>query len=60
MVDRATRYQNAMHQIQERNRAGPAVVPVDVPDNTVERHVKNVRPFIASVFASPAHDVPFA
>lgn len=41
MVDRATRYQNAMNQIQERNKPGHAVV--DIPPDTHERHVKAVR-----------------
>ena len=52
MVDRVTRYQNAMQQIEERNRQSGHIVPVDVPDNTIERHVKNVRPLIVSVFTS--------
>ena len=46
MVDRATRYQNAMNQIQERER-NKQVHVVEIPDNTQERHVKSVRPFIA-------------
>ncbi|KAI0002543.1 Metallo-dependent phosphatase-like protein [Russula compacta] len=40
MVDRATRYQNAMNQIQERNKPGQAVV--DIPPNTHERLVRAV------------------
>jgi len=44
MVDRATRYQNAMNQIQGRNRPGQPQAAVDIPDNTLERHVKAVRP----------------
>ncbi|KAF8504454.1 Metallo-dependent phosphatase [Russula emetica] len=40
MVDRATRYQNAMNQIQERNKVGHAV---EIPDNTQERHAKSVQ-----------------
>lgn len=52
MVDRVTRYQNAMQQIEERNKQSGQTVPVDIPDNTLERHVKNVRPFIASIFTS--------
>jgi hypothetical protein len=51
MVDRATRYQNAMAQIQERKQPGQAV---DIPDNTTERHVKNVRPFIACLYPPPS------
>ena len=47
MVDRATRYQNAMHQIQERNKQ---VSAVEIPDNTQERHVKSVRLLIACLF----------
>ena len=43
MVDRATRYQNAMNQIQGRNRPGQPQAAVDIPDNTLERHVKAVR-----------------
>lgn len=54
MVDRATRYQNAMNQIQERNKPGQAVKQVvDVPDNTYERHVKSVRLFIACLSRLP-------
>lgn len=52
MVDRVTRYQNAMQQIEERNKQSGQTVPVDIPDNTLERHVKNVRPFIASILTS--------
>lgn len=48
MVDRATRYQNAMHQIQERINPSQTHA-VDIPDNTLERHVKTVSPFIASL-----------
>jgi hypothetical protein len=44
MVDRATGHQNAIRQIQETTRPGQAV---DIPDNTQERQVKNVRSFIA-------------
>ncbi|KAH9965239.1 Metallo-dependent phosphatase [Russula dissimulans] len=47
MVDRATRYQNVMNQIQERNKPGQAVV--DVPPDTHERHVKHVPQPIATV-----------
>jgi hypothetical protein len=47
MVDRATRYQNAMNQIQERNKPGQPVL-AEIPDNTQERHVKSVRVFIGS------------
>lgn len=43
MVDRATRYQNAMNQIQGRGKSGQPQ-PVDIPDNTLDRHVKAVRP----------------
>ncbi len=43
MVDRATRYQNAMHQIQERKKPGQGQA-VDIPDNTHGRHVNSVRP----------------
>jgi len=46
MVDRVTRYQNAMNQIQGRNRSGPPQA-VDIPDNTLERHVKAVRPVLS-------------
>ncbi len=42
MVDRATRYQNAMTQIQERKKPGQAI---EIPANTHERHVKTVRLF---------------
>ena len=52
-IDRATRYQNAMHQIQERNRPGHAVA-VEIPDNTQERHVKSVRLFIACLSPLPS------
>jgi serine/threonine-protein phosphatase 2B catalytic subunit len=41
MVDRATRYHNVMHQIQERNNPNQPHA-VDIPDNTLERHVKTV------------------
>lgn len=52
MVDRTTRYQNAMNQIQERNKLAQAV---DIPDNTQERHVKSVRLlFIACLFPLPS------
>jgi hypothetical protein len=51
MVDRATRYQNAMNKIQERKKPGQAV---DVPDNTYERHVKSVRLFIACLYPLPS------
>jgi len=54
MVDRATRYQNAMNQIQERNKQ---VQAVEIPDETYERHVKSVGLFIACLCFS-AHDVP--
>jgi hypothetical protein len=46
MVDRATHYQNAMNQIQERNNK--QVHNFEIPDNTQERHVKAVRLFIVS------------
>jgi hypothetical protein len=49
MVDRATRYQNAMNQIQERKQPGQAV---DIPENTTGRHVRNVRLFIHRVSVS--------
>lgn len=52
MVDRATRYQNAMNQIQERNKNTQSQA-VDVPDNTYERHAKAVRPFIAYLCPVP-------
>jgi hypothetical protein len=51
MVDRATRYQNAMNQIQERNKPGQ---PVDIPDNTQERLVKSVRLFITCLPPLPS------
>lgn len=51
MVDRATRYQNAMNQIQERNKPGQPVL-AEIPANTQERHVKSVRLFI--VFIGPS------
>jgi hypothetical protein len=44
MVDRATRYQNAVNQIQGRNKPGQPQAAVDIPDNTLERHVKAVCP----------------
>lgn len=53
MVDRATRYQNAMNQIQERNRQAQPV-QVEIPDNTQERHVKSVRLFIACLSPPPS------
>jgi hypothetical protein len=53
MVDRATRYQNAMNQIQERNKQGHPV-QVEIPDNTQERHVKSVRLFIACRYPLPS------
>ncbi len=51
MVDRATRYHNAVHQIQERNKPSQPHA-VDIPDNTLERHAKTVSPFIASLSVS--------
>jgi hypothetical protein len=39
MVDRITHIQNALHQIQEKNKG----VAVDIPPDTCERHEKNVR-----------------
>ena len=51
MVDRATRYQNAMNQIQERKKPGQ---PVEIPDNTQERHVKSVRLFVAYLSLLPS------
>lgn len=51
MVDRATRYQNAMNQIQERNKPGQSV---EIPDNTQERHVKSVRLFFACLSPLPS------
>jgi hypothetical protein len=53
MVDRATRYQNAMNQIQERNKPGQSVA-VEIPDNTQERHVKSVRLFFAYLSPLPS------
>jgi hypothetical protein len=50
-MDRATRYQNAMNQIQERNKAGQAV---EIPDNTQERHAKSVRLFVAYLSLLPS------
>jgi len=47
MVDRATRYKNAMNQIQERNRPGQTSQMVDVPPDTHERHARSVRPYLA-------------
>lgn len=40
MVDRITHYQNALSRIQEKNKTGHAV---DIPPNTLERHMKDVR-----------------
>jgi hypothetical protein len=54
MVDRATRYQNAMNQIQERNRPGQQAVEIPGADVTQERHVKSVRLFIACLFLLPS------
>jgi hypothetical protein len=54
MVDRATRYQNAMNQIQERNKPKPGQQPVEVPDDTYERQVKSVRLFIACLSPLPS------
>jgi hypothetical protein len=57
MVDRATHYQNAMNQIQERNKQGTSQAE-DIPENTHERLVKAVRPFISSCVHFTTHDVP--
>jgi hypothetical protein len=51
-MNRATRYQNAMHQIQERNKNTQSQA-VDVPANTLERHAKSVRPFVAYLCLVP-------
>ena len=53
MVDRATHFHNAMTQIQERNKQGTSQA-VDIPENTHERLVKSVRPFIASLCPLPS------
>ena len=43
MVDRTTYLQNALYQIQEKGNSTRAV---DIPPDTQERHVKNVRVFV--------------
>jgi hypothetical protein len=53
MVNRATHYKNAMNQIQERNKQGPSQV-VDIQEDTHERQVKAVRPFISSCVPLPS------
>jgi hypothetical protein len=50
MVDRATRYQNAMTQIQERGKTGQVV---EIPDR-IERQVKSVRVFITCLIPLPS------
>ena len=51
MVDRATRYQNAMNQIQERHKE--VHVAADT-SQTQERHVKSVRLFITCLPPLPS------
>jgi hypothetical protein len=54
MVDRSTYLQNALYQIQEKGNPTRAV---DIPPDTQERHVKNVRVRCVSASKTGAQSV---